>query len=530
LTALVAGGIPEIDLNVECIATLDSIGARARYSISVSGCAAAVSNDGILDLKRALHPLLLVKHASQDVVPLTLTLGGDIHTLVITGPNAGGKTVALKTVGLLALMHLHGMHIPAAEGSRIPMLSSVFADIGDRQSIEQDLSTFSSHILNLRTILDQADERSLVLLDEIGSATDPAEGGALAMGILKSLTRKNTLTIATTHIGLLKVFAHDEPGVENGSMVFDQETLHPTYRFQSGIPGSSYAFEIAEKMGFQESILKQAREIAGQDRGRLDRLIFDLEDKLRNAETLRNEAELKESRLTETIRSYDSKMRAFRTDAEDQKKQLLGEAETLLRSINAMKERLIKEIRETGRDPAAVQEIHQEILDLRQKLSVQMESIRDEVKCAVLKEGDWVTWRRQSGTGKVIAPPDSRGRLLVEWNDVRVRISAKELEKAQKPARRERDAGFVQLEVEKLAGSEVDLRGKSVDEAIEVLERFLPDAVAGGFGGTRIIHGKGTGTLRRQVQVYLKTHPLVKSHRFGQWNEGDMGVTIVEFK
>jgi DNA mismatch repair protein MutS2 len=496
----------------------------------VKGNAAFISDDGIFDLKQAMHPLLLLKHKSEEVVPLSLTMGGDLRTLIITGPNAGGKTVALKTAGLLSMMHLHGMHIPGGEGSRIPMLSSVFADIGDRQSIEQDLSTFSSHIQNLRVILDRADDRSLVLLDEIGSATDPAEGGALAMGILKSLTRRRSLTIATTHIGLLKVFAHDEPGVENGSMVFDQETLKPTYRFQSGIPGSSYAFEIAEKLGFQESVLRQAREIAGQDRGRLDRLIFDLEDKLQNAEMLQREAAIKESRFTELIQLYESRLQSLKTDAETQKKLILEEAEILLRDINAMKERVLKEIRETGGEPVAVQKFHQEIRNKQEKISIQKKSIQASKKSVDFKKDDWVMWRGQSGTGRVISAPDKQGKLLVEWNDVKLRISSKELDPGPEPALRESRPGFVRFEVERFSGNELDLRGKTADEAIEILDRYLSDAAAGGFNIARIIHGKGTGVLRKHVQEYLQKHPLVKSHRFGAWNEGDMGVTIVEFK
>jgi DNA mismatch repair protein MutS2 len=530
LTAFVARHSDVIEINLESLAVLDSIAARARYSISVKGNAAFISDDGIFDLKQAVHPLLLLKHKSEEVVPLSLTLGGDTRTLVITGPNAGGKTVALKTAGLLSMMHFHGMHIPGGEGSRIPMLSSVFADIGDRQSIEQDLSTFSSHIQNLRMILDRADDRSLVLLDEIGSATDPAEGGALAMGILKTLTQRKSLTIATTHIGLLKVFAHDEAGVENGSMVFDQETLKPTYRFQAGIPGSSYAFEIAEKMGFQESVLRQAREFVGQDRGRLDRLIFDLEDRLRNAEMLQREAAIKESRSAELIRLVESRLQSLKTDAESQKKLILEEAENLLREINAMKERVLKEIRETNGDSVAVRELNREIRNQQEKLSIHKKSIQIFTKSVDLKEGDWVMWRGQSGTGRVISPPDNQGRLLVEWNDIRLRISSKELDQAPEPAVRESRPGFVKFEVERLSGNELDIRGKTVDEAIEILDRYLSDAVAGGFNIARVIHGKGTGVLRKHVQQYLQKHPLVKSQRFGEWNEGDVGVTIVEFK
>jgi DNA mismatch repair protein MutS2 len=530
LTATVAERADDIGNNLEDLASIDSISARARYSLAINGHAAFISDEGILEIKQAVHPLLLLKHKPEEVIPLTLMIGGDLRTLVITGPNAGGKTVALKTVGLLSLMHLHGMHIPGGEGSRIPMFSSIFADIGDRQSIEQDLSTFSSHIQNLRMILGQADDRSLILLDEIGSATDPAEGGALAMSILRSLTRRRSITIATTHIGLLKVFAHDEPGVENGSMVFDQETLKPTYRFQAGIPGSSYAFEIAEKLGIEEPVLGQAREFIGQDRGRLDRLIFDLEEKLQHAETLRREAAVKENRFSELIHSYESKLQTIRTDAETLKQQILEEAEILLKDINAMKERVLKEIRENKGDPAVVQQVHREIQEKKEKILNQKKSNKSTREFSDIQKGGWVMWKGHSGTGRVISTPDKQGRLLVAWNDFKLRIRSDELDSVPEPEFEKSRGGIVQLEVERISGNELDLRGKRADEAIDILDRYISDAVAGGLTFVRIIHGKGTGALRREVQQYLNKHALIKSHRFGEWNEGDTGVTLVEFK
>jgi DNA mismatch repair protein MutS2 len=530
LTVLVSEQVEVIDTNLEMLAELDSVAARARYSLSVKGNAAVIADDGILEFKNAVHPLLLLKHKCEEVVPLSLKMGGNLRTLIVTGPNAGGKTVALKTVGLLSLMHLHGMHVPCGEGSRIPMFSTVFADIGDQQSIEQDLSTFSSHIQNLKIVLDQADERSLVLLDEIGSATDPAEGGALAMGILKSLTLRRSLTIATTHIGQLKVFAHDEPGLENGSMVFDQDTLKPTYRFQMGIPGSSYAFEITEKFGFPKAIIRQARIFIGEDRGRLDSLIFDLEEKLKKAEALHREAVLKESRLSGLISLYESRLENLETETEARKQQILEEAEILLGDVNAMKEKVLKEIRESMGERSVARQIQQEIRSKKGKIQLLQKSIKPERKPADIREGNWVVWRGHGGAGLVISNPDKNGKLLVEWNNVKVRIAAKELDPIPEPRIQKSRSGMVQFEVEKLSKDELDLRGKTADEAIELLERYLGDAAAAGFSSARIIHGKGTGVLRKEIQKYLEKHPLIKSHRFGAWNEGDTGVTVVEFK
>jgi DNA mismatch repair protein MutS2 len=438
--------------------------------------------------------------------------------------------VALKTVGLLALMNQHGLHVPAGEETRLPVFASVFADIGDRQSIEEDLSTFSSHIRNLGVILENAEADSLVLLDEIGSATDPAEGGALAMGILKTLTERRTTTVATTHIGLLKVFAHDEPGVENGSMAFDQDTLKPSYRFQPGIPGSSYAFEIAERYGFQEAVLRRARSYMGEDRGRLDRLVFDLEDKLEKAEALHREAVIRESRYNGLVQLYESKLERMQAEAEERKKSILGEAEELLREASAMKERVLKELRESRGDRDIARVLHKDIETKRkQAADLRSEPVRGSAKGTV-SEGGWVTWRGHHGAGRVVTAPDRNGRVLVEWNDVRVRITVGELDSVAEPRRDTAPAGLIRLEVDRPSSDEIDLRGRTVDEAIALLDRHLPDAVSAGFAGARIIHGKGTGVLRREVRKYLETHPLVRSQRLGGWTEGDTGVTIVEFK
>jgi DNA mismatch repair protein MutS2 len=530
LTGLVAADSQGIATDLEVLTDLDGLAARAKYSISVGGNPARLSEDRSLDVREARHPLLLLKHRSEEVVPLSLSLGGDVTTLVITGPNAGGKTVALKTVGLLALMNQHGLHVPAGEETRLPVFASVFADIGDRQSIEEDLSTFSSHIRNLGAILENAEADSLVLLDEIGSATDPAEGGALAMGILKTLTERRTKTVATTHIGLLKVFAHDEPGVENGSMAFDQGTLKPSYRFQPGIPGSSYAFEIAERYGFQEAILRRARSYMEEDRGRLDRLVFDLEDKLKKTETLHREAEIRESRYNGLVALYESKLERMQAEAEERKKGILGEAEELLREASAMKERVLKELRESRGDPDVARVLHKEIEAKRKQAADQRsEPVRGSAKGTVA-EGGWVTWRGHHGAGRVVSAPDRNGRVLVEWNDVRVRIAAGELDPIAEPRRDAAPAGLIRLDVERPSSDEIDLRGRTVDEAIALLDRHLPDAVSAGFAGARIIHGKGTGVLRREIGKYLETHPLVRSQRLGGWTEGDTGVTIVEFK
>ncbi len=532
LTGRVANESAAVAADLEALTELDGLAARARYSISVNGNPARLSDDRAVSVRQARHPLLLLKHKPEEVVPLSMTLCDGVRTLVITGPNAGGKTVALKTIGLLALMNQHGLHVPAADDTALPVFDSIFADIGDRQSIEEDLSTFSSHIRNLASILDHAGPDSLVLLDEIGSSTDPAEGGALAMGILKTLTERQVATVATTHIGLLKVFAHDTAGVENGSMAFDQQTLKPSYRFQPGIPGSSYAFEIAERYGFREEVLRPARSYMGEERGKLDRLVADLEGRLKEAEALRREASDREREAEGLAALYESELERLRNEAEDRKRSLLGEAEDLLAEASVLKERVLKEIRETRGDPEAARRLHKEIESRKEKateLKKAAAPASPSVKTPVVR-GGWAVWRGHHGAGRVVSAPDRSGRVLVEWNDIRIRVPAAELEGVAEPRRATAASGLIRLEVDRPSSSEIDLRGMTADEALELLDRRLPDAVSAGFTGCRIIHGKGTGVLRREVRKYLETHPLIRSHRLGGWTEGDTGVTIVEFK
>ena len=515
--------------NRDTAVELDALRARARFSLTVQGEAGLVSENGWLELKDARHPLLLLKSGRNAVVPLNLELGGDRITLVVTGPNAGGKTVSLKTVGLLALMHQHGFHVPVREGSSFPLFTGVFADIGDRQSIEQDLSTFSSHVQSIKTILEQADSRCLVLLDEIGSATDPDEGAALARTILRNLTQRGVLTLATTHLGALKMFAHDEPGVENASMAFDQKTLRPTYRFQIGIPGASYAFEIAERFGLPKSLIQDARAVAGSERGRLDSLVSTLESENRRIHDLLSEAEIKESRLSGLIALYDEKINALRADAAGEKKRILEDAEELLRETNRTVERVLREIRESKGEAEAVRRARVDLEALKQTVASSKEAIpkRQALPC---RPGDTVVWLGHGGKARVLTEPDAKGKLWIQWENLKVQVPVTDCGPSGGGAESGADRVHASYSIQTDVRDEIDLRGMTVDESLEALDRYLSDAVAAGLGQVRIIHGKGTGTLRREIGKYLSGHTLVRSRRLGHWNEGDTGVTVVEFQ
>ncbi len=526
LTGKLRGNCPELADNHQCLLVLDVLYAKARYSQEIHGHAAKIS-EGSLTLKNARHPILLRTHPVDAVIPLTLEMSGQIQTLVITGPNAGGKTVALKTVGLLSMMHVYGLHVPAGPDSCIPVFSRIFADIGDRQSIEQDLSTFSSHIRHIAQIVREADRRTLVLVDEIGSATDPAEGSALAITLLRHLTRIPCLTVATTHMGALKVFAHEEPGVENGSMIFDQESLKPTYRFQMGIPGSSYAFEIARRYGLPDALIQSSQDLLGKDRGRLDYLILSLETEAAKTHELLEEAERKESRLAGLIALYEGQLERIKKEAESEKRKLVEETEKSLRDTNAEIERLVKEIRETGARRESIREVKQVMQQA--KIRVKHLAARPQEPPGTVTIGDWVLWEGHSGRGEVVSDPDRKDRVLVQWGDIRLKVPRKSLRRTQGP-KREKRAGLTSIQVDKTVRNEIDLRGLTAEEAVQQVEIYLGDAHSAGYSSVRIIHGKGTGVLRREIGNYLKNNRLVRSHRPGEWNEGDTGVTIVELK
>ncbi|MBN2417556.1 endonuclease MutS2 [bacterium] len=527
LTDELRDDLAQVSLNLETAVRFDIIIAKAGLAAELRGLPAHTAPSGRMIIKNGRHPLLIMRMGYEKVVPLDLRLGEGYRTLIITGPNAGGKTVALKTAGILSLMHAWGLHVPAGPGTELPLFTAVFADIGDRQSIEQDLSTFSSHISNIRMILASAGSGSLVLLDEIGSATDPDEGAALAEVMLKELTAAGALTMATTHIGALKVFAHETGGVENGSMVFDQETLSPTYRFQAGIPGSSYAFEIAERLGIEKRLIRSARDMLGEDRGHVSRLIRHLEDELARARELKLEADLKESELSGLVNLYRERAERLKTQSAAEKERLLQDAETLLAETNVMAERIVKEIRETQAGRETIRKAKEQLERQRQKLAA-LKTPGPEQEESPLQPGDWVTWPGQGGKGRVLTVADKSGRVQVQWGDVKIRIPASDVKKAKKPQKKSRTAYTGSVDLERRVRDEIDVRGMTGIEAAEAVEKYLGDARMTGYSTVRIIHGKGTGVLRREISRLLKGHPLVASQRLGNWNEGDTGVTIVE--
>jgi DNA mismatch repair protein MutS2 len=505
---------------------LDLLTAKAKYSIEILGNPPVLSESPYIKLIQARHPVLLQRHKRDEVIPLNFEIGGKTSTLLITGPNAGGKTVTLKTVGLLTLCSMAGIHIPAASDSQIFPFTDIFVDIGDDQSIESDLSTFSSHLLHMKEIVERADNETLVLIDEIGAGTDPAEGGALAASILRTLTRRKTTTVATTHDGLLKAFAHDSEGMDNASMEFDQSSLRPTYKFRLGIPGSSFAFELAQRIGVPENILAFAKENLGTAKERLESLILDLE---RESQSLKSQSSLASSereKLASLREEYELKDKEFKNEISSLRKKAATEAKDLLRDAKATIEHVVKEIREKNARPEVVREMKQELRGASERVRKEAgEEVHVDVLTEVFKVGDEVRLQEGSQIGEIAKiHADS---ATVVWGHAKLQVPLRSLTKhigKPQPVYGASRSDLPQI----VAQNEIDLRGLMGDEAIDKVEQFLDNAYVSGLHRVDIIHGKGTGALRKRITAFLKSYPHAKSFRLGEWNEGGTGVTVVE--
>lgn len=546
LTREVAGVADELEANVDCLARLDLIFAKGRLSQRLDAVEPEISEDGVVDLKQARHPLL-----KGNVVPVSPRVGRDFTTLVITGPNTGGKTVTLKVIGLLCLMAQSGLHIPAAEGSVVSVFDGIYADIGDEQSIEQSLSTFSSHLTQIVRILDNANNRSLVLLDELGAGTDPNEGAALAMAILRYLHSKGARTVATTHYGQLKAFTHEAEGFENASMEFDLETLRPTYRLNIGLPGSSNALAIAERLGLKREIIEDARSLLGRQDAKIEKLIeavhqknLELERRLasiqvREQELARAEAEFQKVRL-----AFESSKSALMDRARAQAEEIVGRAKVQVEDLLKRLRELIEEGRKKGITHDVVADVagqaRRELSDIAQKLDEDSGTVKETCDFEPdeeVREGQLVYLPQYRQTGLVVDSRAGSNTVVVQVGAIKVSVDKRKLQKVIDSQPRtgratqvKNDTSAGRLDgkhrVLKDVRSEIDLRGMTVDDALIEVDRYLDDAVLAGLPSVRIIHGKGTGALRRAIRDMLETHHHVASYRDGEASEGGTGVTI----
>lgn len=528
LTVQVAAAKELIVCNLQTLAQLDFIQAKAKFSIEVLGNEPRVKNDGCTRLEACYHPILLQKHSRNEVVPLAIELGGRVNTLVITGPNAGGKSVSMKTVGLLIVLAQAGCHIPASADSEIRLVTDMFVEMGDEQSIENDLSSFSSHLTHLKYILDYANTSSMVLIDEIGSGTDPSEGGSIAAAVLEHLSMVGCLTIVTTHHGALKTLAYENPRCENGAMEFDQASLTPTYRFRAGIPGSSYAVEMAERLHLPQPIIARAKHLRGSETNMIDKLLSDLE---RQSQEMR--ADLKQVKADQQLymslrQLYDSKVKFAEKEVKDIKTEAILEAQQLVDKANTTIEKTIREIKEHSASKDVIKSGKEAIRSIEKEFRQAEKTLSDnKLERTDFQIGDKVQLRNTASSGEVVGRPDA-DHVLVIIGAIKVIVSRDEVQLAPTGAQEYLRKPAVDLGV--AAQREIDLRGMYGDEAIKAIEKFFDQAILSGLNRVNLIHGKGTGALRRKVNEYLKNNRAVKAFRMGEWNEGGSGVTMVDLQ
>jgi len=520
---------------------LDFIFAKGKLALEQNATKPIFNTDHIINIRKGRHPLL----SKDKVVPIDIRLGEEFDLLIVTGPNTGGKTVSLKTVGLLTLMGQAGLHIPAADRSRLSIFKKVYADIGDEQSIEQSLSTFSSHMKNIVTILKYADEDSLCLFDELGAGTDPTEGAALAIAILNHLHDRGIRTMATTHYSELKVYALSTSFVENACCEFNVDTLSPTYRLLIGIPGKSNAFAISKRLGLKDNIIEAAKLQIEADKESFEDLISDLETKRVVIDRDKDEIARAKSRIKQLEKELEQK----RSKVDEQREAILREAREeareILQDAKDVADEAIRDFNKVG-GGADIRELEKKraglrnkIGDTNSKLALKQEpKTKKELKADKLKLGDDVKVLSMGLKGIVNSVPDAKGYLFVQCGIIRSKVHISDLElidedavinKKDKKAQR---SGISQLKMSKsyTISPEINLLGKTVDEAISELDKYLDDAYLSHLSSVRIVHGKGTGALRQAVTNHLKRTKYIKAYRQGEYGEGDAGVTIAEFK
>jgi DNA mismatch repair protein MutS2 len=536
LSGLVANEAQGIKNNEILLTRLDFVFAKGKLALDMNASKPVFNTRGYINIKNARHPLL-----GKNVVPISVYLGKDFNTLIITGPNTGGKTVTLKTVGLLTIMGQSGLHIPADYNSELAVFDKVYADIGDEQSIEQSLSTFSSHMTNIVSILEKVKENSLVLFDELGAGTDPTEGAALAMSILDNLKEKNIRTIATTHYSQLKIYALTNDKVRNAAVEFDVETLSPTYKLLIGVPGKSNAFEISKRLGLTDHIIDEARSLISKENIAFEDVLQALDLDRRTAEENKLESQrikLEIDRLKKDLQNEKSKISDLREKTIQKAKE---EAKRILRDAKDNAELIIDEIRDisqnidkdSSRRLQQAQEMLKKEVDKRDsEASGGLINIKVKKPPKDLKPGETVELLSLNQRGSVITAPDEKGNVEVQVGIMKVNVALSSLRRTDL---KEKDINIAKTKSissrkSKSIKQEVDLRGLNIEEGIFETDKYLDDAYISGLKEVYIIHGKGTGVLREGIKSFLKTHKHVKSIRTGKYGEGGDGVTVAELK
>lgn len=533
LTAMLAPYADEIREDLNIMGQIDLVFAKAKLSRELNAVMPRLNRNNYVRIVRGRHPLI----PADRVVPIDIWIGKDYRSLIITGPNTGGKTVTLKIVGLFALMVQSGIFVPANEGSEFPVFEHIYADIGDEQSIEQSLSTFSSHMKNIVGILDKADENSLVLLDELGAGTDPIEGAALAMSILEELNDRHCICVSTTHYSEIKAFAMTHEGMENASMEFDIDRLCPTYRLYIGIPGKSNAFEISSRLGLPNSIIDKAKGFLKGEDVRFEDIISSAQSQHRIAEEERKMAEEARAELEKLRADAERERRKLDEDRSRLQAKAKEDAKRIVADTKREMEKLIVEIRSIKDiDRSAADRVIQAARDTLRATETavnEKETIKKEDNTKppkTVRAGDTVNIVTLDQKATVLSAPDSKGEVMVQAGVMKLNVKLKDIRLIEEKKASAPTSGKVGLGAGKQVGLELDVRGMLVDEANIMVDRYLDDAYNAGLSEVNIIHGKGTGALRAGVQAFLKRHPLVKGYRMGSYGEGDAGVTVVTLK
>ncbi len=527
----------ELKLNLEILTNLDFAFAKASLSKKFKASEPIFNENGYINIKKGRHPLIDAKQ----VVPIDIYLGKDFHLLIVTGPNTGGKTVSLKTVGLFTLMGQAGLHIPAFDNSQLSIFEDVYADIGDEQSIEQSLSTFSSHMVNTVSILEKANYKSLVLFDELGAGTDPTEGAALAISILSHLHKQKIRTMATTHYSELKIFALSTDGVENACCEFDVDTLRPTYRLLIGIPGKSNAFAISSKLGLPDYIIEEAKKLIGSKDKSFEDVISDLEA---SRVTIQKE-EMEIIRYKAQIEELKQKFEQKNQKIDDAKDRILRnaneEAKEIIQKAKDIADESIRKYNKWSSNGNMNREMEMERSSLREKLgekeaklALKKKKNRDIHKASDFKLGDSVQVNSLNLKGTVSSLPNEKGDLFVQMGILRSQVNISDLTLIDEPevatTKKYASSGQNRMSKSSTIRTDINLIGKTVDEALPLLDKYLDDAYLSHLPQITVIHGRGTGALKNAVHTHLKKTKYVKSFRIGTFGEGDQGVTIVEFK
>lgn len=531
-TEAVLACLPSILSNIQTLTHLDFVFAKARLSLDMRAIRPKINRRRYINLVNVRHPLL----PRDTVVPLTLHLGDAFTTLIVTGPNTGGKTVALKTIGLLSLMAQAGLHVPGEEGTELAVFDDIFADIGDEQSIEQSLSTFSSHMTNIVGILDEVTPQCLVLFDELGAGTDPTEGAALAQAILMHLNERKVRTMATTHYSELKAYALTAPTVENASAEFDIASLRPTYRLTLGIPGKSNAFEISKRLGLKDSFIQKAQTLLSKESVQFEDVLANAEQHLLQAkkEQEATRAALKDA---ENIRAQTERLKkeierkylASESKAKEEAKRIIDKAK---RETGALLEELKTAKQQGIIDAGKASDIKRRMRELQSGMGgSQFDELDDDIM--VLKTaavGDAVILKRLGTQATVLTVPDSKGDLTVQAGAMKMKVNLSALMPGEKKQALKKTTVHAKTQSDKKVGLSCDVRGMALDEALLEVDNYLSSAALSGFQEISIVHGKGTGILRAGIHSHLKHHALIKSYRLGIYGEGETGVTIVTLK